>query len=228
MTSCSALAASEPLAGTAPVVTTWLIVEHAGPWGSHAPQSIPEFAALKGSGITVLFARRPNERKHGQRFWIASASGVHHGEGASDAELVELARDPALVPNTSDSLLFVCTNGARDACCATVGRKLAVALADNLAVWECTHLGGHRFAPTALALPTGNVHGRLTQDTALEVLEGASTNLRGSSYLDRRSQAEQIFGTTDVVEVPINPRPESCGGEPVPGSYFAIASSASR
>ncbi|MDN5861729.1 MAG: hypothetical protein L0H84_24270, partial [Pseudonocardia sp.] len=28
-------------------------------------------------------------------------------------------------------------------------------------VWECSHLGGHRFAPTALALPTGYLYGRI-------------------------------------------------------------------
>ena len=34
-------------------------------------------------------------------------------------------------------------------------------------VWECTHLGGHRFAPTALVLPTGYSYGRLDQELDL-------------------------------------------------------------
>jgi hypothetical protein len=33
-------------------------------------------------------------------------------------------------------------------------------------VWECSHLGGHRFAPTALVLPTGYAYGRLDPATA--------------------------------------------------------------
>ncbi|NIB33002.1 hypothetical protein HBB16_16775 [Pseudonocardia sp. MCCB 268] len=35
------------------------------------------------------------------------------------------------------------------------GRALAAELTPRAPTWECTHLGGHRFAPTALVLPTG-------------------------------------------------------------------------
>jgi hypothetical protein len=60
-------------------------------------------------------------------------------------------------------LALVCTNGRRDRCCALAGRPLAAEAAERHpgAVWECTHLGGHRFAPTALVLPAGAVYGRL-------------------------------------------------------------------
>jgi hypothetical protein len=40
-------------------------------------------------------------------------------------------------------------------------------------VWECTHLGGHRFAPTALVLPTGYVYGRLDAPAAVAALKAA-------------------------------------------------------
>ncbi len=222
MEPCTSLAASEPLVGTAPHVTTWLIVEHAGPWSSHAPQAIPEFAALKGTGITPLFARRPNARRHGHRYWIARESGVHSGSGASVSQLVALAQDANLEPNDDAHTIFICTNGARDACCATIGRKLSTTFADDERAWECTHLGGHRFAPTALELPSGNVYGRLTN------LELSSAHLRGNSFLEPRAQAAAMLGTDDLVEVPIPARPESCGGEAKPGCYFAISSSASR
>ncbi|OLT09762.1 hypothetical protein BJF78_05960 [Pseudonocardia sp. CNS-139] len=33
-------------------------------------------------------------------------------------------------------------------------------------VWESSHLGGHRFAPTALVLPTGYAYGRLDVPSA--------------------------------------------------------------
>ena len=52
----------------------------------------------------------------------------------------------------SDPLALVCTNGRRDRCCAVLGRPLASELAASgvEGVWEVTHLGGHRFAPTVL------------------------------------------------------------------------------
>jgi hypothetical protein len=63
----------------------------------------------------------------------------------------------------SDPMLLVCTHGRRDRCCAVDGRALAraVVATGESDVWESTHLGGHRFAPTALVLPTGYLYGRL-------------------------------------------------------------------
>ena len=67
--------------------------------------------------------------------------------------------------------LLVCTHGSVDICCATFGApiyKLMRAMADQaktpVRVWRATHFGGHRFAPTALDLPTGHYWGRLKPD----------------------------------------------------------------
>ena len=54
--------------------------------------------------------------------------------------------------------ILVCTHSKRDRCCALRGRPIAAHLADILpanAVWECSHTGGHRFAPVGIMLPTG-------------------------------------------------------------------------
>ena len=63
----------------------------------------------------------------------------------------------------TDPIFLVCTNGKRDACCALRGRVLATALAPDHAerTWECTHLGGHRFAGNLVCLPDGIVYGRV-------------------------------------------------------------------
>jgi hypothetical protein len=78
---------------------------------------------------------------------------------------------------TSEPLLLVCTHAKRDVCCALAGRPLAQALADDPvtadSVMEVSHLGGHRFAPNVLLLPTGHVYGRIDATAAREVLEGA-------------------------------------------------------
>ncbi|HEU5385864.1 MAG TPA: sucrase ferredoxin [Streptosporangiaceae bacterium] len=49
-------------------------------------------------------------------------------------------------------MALVCTNGKRDRCCAVRGRPVAAAIADATGwdTWESSHLGGHRFAATAL------------------------------------------------------------------------------
>src|SRR6185312_1871161 len=75
-----------------------------------------------------------------------------------------------------DPLLLVCTHGRRDRCCALDGRALVKALveAGEPDVWESTHLGGHRFAPTALVLPTGYLYGRLDVGGAVAAHKAAA------------------------------------------------------
>jgi hypothetical protein len=111
----------------------------------------------------------------------ALAAGSHRDWGAPDP----------------DPLLLVCANGRRDRCCGHSGGRLADELwRGPLAhrVLTCTHLGGHRFAPTALLLPSGSLHGRLDAASARGLLAAAARgsvpagNLRGFSTLDEPEQ----------------------------------------
>lgn len=68
--------------------------------------------------------------------------------------------------------LLVCNHGSRDRCCATFGFEIYRALReiyaraqpDALRVWRCSHLGGHRMAPTLLDLPEGRYYAYITAD----------------------------------------------------------------
>ena len=78
---------------------------------------------------------------------------------------------------SAEPTLLVCTNGRRDVCCAVRGRPLA-AHAARLApgrVWEVSHTGGHRFAPTGVLLPWGQTLARLDDHAAERVLAASST-----------------------------------------------------
>ncbi|MFK7695558.1 sucrase ferredoxin [Paenibacillus sp. HJGM_3] len=83
--------------------------------------------------------------------------------------------------------LFVCTHGSHDACCGKFGygayrelERYAGQSGGELRAWRVSHIGGHRFAPTAIDLPEGRYWGRLTagaieaivsrQEPAAEVL----------------------------------------------------------
>ena len=87
----------------------------------------------------------------------------------------------------SDPIFLVCTNGKRDACCALRGRALVGALAAEHGerVWECTHLGGHRFAGNLVCLPDGIVYGRVT---------AADGPRLASAYLDGIVDAARMRG----------------------------------
>ncbi len=139
--------------------------------------------------------------------WPAVASG--------DMTAVQ-ASLPGLAPETAPHLL-VCANGKRDACCAVVGRPVAAAAAGSHPgqVWETTHLGGHRFAPTAVALPSGWTFGRLTAENAAPTLEAVAAGVvdldgaRGRSVWPGPAQVAELAvrqklgarGVDDVVTV---------------------------
>ena len=221
--SCAAMSAAlhEPVAGTAPVATAWLAVEIPGPWSAKVLQdpSRPWLGQLearaKAHGVSVIAVRRPGrvgrEAKAGGHVLAACTLPGRAVAGALDlaapADLDELdlaALAEGVLPLRAHPVLgntlLVCTNSKRDVCCAVAGRALAETLdrARPGRVWECSHLGGHRFAPTALVLPSGYAYARLTSQTALDLIDAEPTaapgliGCRGRTTWDRQGQLAEL------------------------------------
>ncbi len=182
--SVASLLGHEPMAGTAPTETAWLFVEYAGPWGRKAvaESRLPDHvrAFLEGlDGVRVQLIRRhggvsgPGVRVFAARLtdppqvWTTVLDDVDQLPGL-DLAVLAAGADLGWTPYDAP-LWLVCTNGRRDLCCAELGRPIAAALAGRWpeATWETTHLGGHRFAGTLLALPSGVTLGRLDAESAV-------------------------------------------------------------
>jgi uncharacterized tellurite resistance protein B-like protein len=104
--------------------------------------------------------------------------GWHRGQVACFAS-------PASAPERLASpLLLVCTHGSRDRCCGSLGVPLAQGLKGE--VWQVSHLGGHRFAPTLWELPSWKVYGRV--DCQAWNLGQRHRFLRGHAAYDPRLQ----------------------------------------
>lgn len=223
-TTCSLLAGAqgEPLAGTAPVATTWLCVEQPGPWGrdalldSHLDSGLGRALAQRadGTGVRVALIRAPGRhpdrhRRTPRRVFLAHTtpgrSWLEQATVTDLRDLLDLNLGAAgvgvrgmLGGPVSTALLLVCTNGRRDLCCAVRGRPVAAALADEhaQAVWESSHLGGHRFAPTGLVLPSGYAYGRLDVAAARHVLAADTEVLvdrcRGRSTWEAPGQVAEL------------------------------------
>ena len=101
-------------------------------------------------------------------------------------------------------VLMICTNSRRDVCCALRGRPVALESCVQRPgrVWECSHTGGHRFAPTGVLLPHGQTFARLRPESAVAVLDAAARREipatllgtaydRGRSHLDAPGQAAE-------------------------------------
>lgn len=226
--STASYALAEPLAATAATARTWLLVEQPGPWGAKAPTesrldpalgAALERAAV-GSGVRVALIRRPGRHPDGaagrpRRVYLAHTlpgrSWVRTGllRGPGDLRDLDAAAMAALgqgrhgglwEPYDGDPLALVCTNGRRDRCCALLGRPLAAELlaSDAGEVWEVSHLGGHRFAPTLLVLPYGHAYGRLGGHAVKGVLDEVrrgrvvTDGCRGRSSWERPGQAADL------------------------------------
>jgi hypothetical protein len=88
-------------------------------------------------------------------------------------DLLDLDVDTAGEP-VDHPLLLVCTHGKHDACCARRGRPLYDAVAeqvDDAWAWQCSHLGGDRFAGNLVVLPAGLYFGRVEPEDAWETLD---------------------------------------------------------
>jgi hypothetical protein len=222
--SATSLALNESQIATASTVRSWILLEQSGPWGYHAiaeSRMVEDVArALRAKAralkIRLILLRRPGRASTedaGTRCWLA-----HTGPSATLLEQVHLPGGPAdllpldLEPLTRglptgigapdrDPLFLVCTNGRRDPCCAERGRPLAQKLAPEFGdrVWECSHIGGDRFAGNLVCFPHGIYFGRVQPEDvvriALDYRDGLIDldHFRGRSSLDFPVQAAEHF-----------------------------------
>lgn len=269
-----------PAYGTAPEARFFVAVEQNGPWGrdalveSHLDPAIG--AALRdaslASGGRALLVRDPVDHADtasGVRRVLVSGGAARPwllaGELDDPARLLTLPFDRLAQAEAdeivaghewlaaAEPMLLVCTNGKRDRCCALRGRLVATELGTRHPgrVWECSHTGGHRFAPTGIVLPVGQAIARLDTGLAEAALLAAGRREVASATLgarhDRglcrlpaeRAAAESVLrARTGRVEVPLGldasgvrvvrrpgpvPLPESCGAEPVESWVWAAA-----
>ena len=102
--------------------------------------------------------------------------------------------------------IFVCTHGRHDKCCAKFGQELADNLRNhltdqknNIDVFDSSHLGGHRFAPTMIDFPAGRAYGHITTEEIPDYLESRKQGMvyapayRGSVFLPDLFQVAEAF-----------------------------------
>jgi hypothetical protein len=213
---------NESMAGTASRIDVWFLLEYTGPWLAKAAENnnlpkriqgwLREQLALVGKSRLQFIKQDRLKNKPTITFYLALTSNesprLYHFELDNYEELLHLDM-PALLSGARvfdefmsvDPLFLVCTNGKRDRCCARVGVTLYQALADRAgdSVWQCTHLGGHRFAPTLVTIPDGSFYGRLAPADvnafirSQEFGEFYLSHLRGRCCFDEVTQAAELY-----------------------------------
>ncbi|NNH71987.1 sucrase ferredoxin [Nocardia uniformis] len=232
---CTTAALEVPLAGSATEVTGWLCVEQPGAWGRDVigdevlgPEITPELAArTKAARVRPTLIRRPGRNEFTGVRTVFIASSRPEGSWCERFEITDLKQlldldlhllngpAPGIGVPVADPLVLVCAHGKRDQCCARLGRPIAARLATAYPenVWECSHTGGHRFAPAVVLLPTGLTYGRLDENNAVAMIATAArgmvplTGFRGRSCYTPVEQVAEI-----AVREQLSAAPETAAG----------------
>lgn len=223
--STASAARSEGVLATASQVRGWLLVEVHGAWGrdavhdSHLGAHLPDGwkADLQLRGIRPICIRpslsnRPEDTDTARVFFVQGARPGRTEGVAWTRTLPTLAAvrhvtddlrlgdEPDGWDRHPDRIVLVCTNGKHDPCCATEGRPVVRHLRESRwadQVWECSHIGGDRFAANVVVLPDSLYFGRMEPAEAESILdehaEGrlATTWYRGRSTLRFAEQAAE-------------------------------------
>ncbi|MDX3605040.1 sucrase ferredoxin [Streptomyces sp. FL06-04B] len=203
----AARARHDPFVGTAPFGSVWVLIEYRRAWPADGFDGIdldPEtktlvFAAARANRARILLVRRHGRRRFkGSDRWAVlhhQSSGVlrqRWGSWHRDQDLAQIVTaldspgEPGLAP-----VVLVCAHGLHDACCAVRGRPVGQALSARWPdlVWECTHVGGDRFAANVVVVPDGVYYGNLDPRSALTVVE---------DHLADRIRADHLRGYTTL------------------------------
>jgi hypothetical protein len=211
------LARHDPMYGTASAGSSWMLLELPGGWGPSAflqsPSCIdPQLGRaivrrVEASGLRIAAIRRHGRRSPERRWrWFVAHSGLgeealYRGEVSDPRDYLDIALDGSDGEATDDPLVAICAHGRHDQCCAVRGRVATAAIAAAYPdfTWECSHLGGDRFAATMLVLPEGLCYGRVDSTDAAGLIDlyrqGRLDNrfLRGRTSLPHAVQAAQYF-----------------------------------
>lgn len=241
----------EPMFATGSQVRGWLLVEVRGAWGEDAIHSSafgehvpPRWKdELKRRQIRAVCIRS-HERTEATDVRLFAGAARRPGKGpaplwrrdvGSLADVLPAARELRVnePPTTGwervqEPLILVCTNGRHDQCCANLGRPLVRALRESPwadRMWECSHIGGDRFAANIVVLPHSLYFGRVDPESAPRLLgaldEGRIdlARFRGRTSFTLAEQAVEHFvrsefGTDGFDDVVIDRRADD-GSFPV-------------
>jgi hypothetical protein len=197
---------------TAPPAQRWLLVEHEGAWPVNAidvfDRAVARTLSARANAMQarISLIRRPGRHPRVQapmRWALADTrpgrEGIRWGVVDRHADLVDVDWD--VTPGEGEPVAIVCAHSRHDVCCALRGRPVADAMSQRWPdrVWECSHLGGDRFAATMVLLPHALCYGRVTDEAGAQILTAFEAgrlvpeHLRGRSFFARREQAAQAL-----------------------------------
>ena len=193
--------------GTAPHGSVWVLIEYRGAWPANGFDGLDLAPGVKALVLTAAQAARARVllvRRHGPparegsgrwavlRYESSGAYRQQWGTWRCDEDLAQIVKALGAPGELGcPPVVLVCAHGRHDTCCAVRGRPVGRALSErwpNL-VWECTHVGGDRFAANVVVVPDGVYYGDLDAKSSVAAVE---------EHLAGRIHAVHLRGYTDL------------------------------
>ncbi len=208
----SSRAHCEEIFGTAPIVDSWLLLETPGAWSAKSlpldrlPAAVIKHFELIARQIPRsrrLLIRRRHTHHGDLSLFLIRAGETHRIRLSTYEDLLAIdshALTTAPPPETSPRYL-VCTHGKHDKCCAKFGFATYCALKQLAgdSVWECSHVGGDRFAANVLAMPQAIYYGNVFPEDVPALIDAGQRNeislkhYRGRSSYSRPAQVAEYL-----------------------------------
>lgn len=225
---CSTLSleAGEQLFGSASTNEVWFLLEYNRPWGAKVLPDSELSESVKNTlnghikatpKSNLLFIKQQFRHVEGITFYVALTRETNpqlyefHLESYDDLLTLDI---PAIVAGnsayddrlTDEPLFLICTNARRDQCCAKYGLPVYKTMVNYAGsrVWQCSHLGGHRFAPASLFLPYGISYGRFKPEVITQMMSDYEQGiiqldfLRGRVCYENAAQAADYFLRAEI------------------------------
>jgi len=176
--------------GTVARIDSWLLIEYPGVWRHHAVDD----SRLLSSEVKQKLGRFPVDRillvrqKHEWARELSAFVVQSTGESPSIQRYGLDGYDDLLRMSGAgervDKLMFaVCTHSRHDKCCAKFGIAVWCSMRDHIPdrAWQCSHVGGDRFAGNVVVFPYGLYYGRVQPQDVPELVRRSDS---GEIWLD--------------------------------------------
>lgn len=221
---------AEPMLATGSQVRGWLLIEVKGAWGEDAIHAsalgpfvprhwkeelkrrhlravcIRSAARDDADDVRLYTCAAPRPGSSPAVLWQREVPTL--ADVADAAAGLGIDREPGPGwERAPQPVILVCTNGRHDQCCANRGRPLVRVLRDSPwadRVWECSHVGGDRFAANLVVLPDSVYFGRVEPEQATALLSALDdrriplANFRGRTSYSLAEQAVEHFVRSEL------------------------------
>lgn len=215
--SVASQANGESLAGTVARIRSWLLIEYPNLWRRDAVEDSTQFSPavkqhLRSIGVDrTLLVRQTHRSTWPARALFADGTSMRLHQLGDFEQLLQLTPSTPGTP-VNDLLFAVCTHSRHDKCCAKFGIPVWCALRDYTPgrAWQCSHVGGDRFAANLVVFPYGVYYGRVTPADVPELVRRSEAGevwlpgYRGQSVWPRAVQVADNFLRRECGELRID------------------------